>query len=146
MLAITLFNFPSLESCLLAGETQIKLVFTYVSNNCNQIFEHTTFFETNIQYSLVCLFRANSNGIVCMWLCLQLLVSEGTSWSRSYGDWVYTNLCKIYRSNLYWRVTLITVHFCIYSLRWEMTGLKIPKRSFKQKKWQCNAQNTIKKF
>jgi hypothetical protein len=47
MLAITLFNFPSLESCLLAGETQIKLVFTYVSNNCNQIFEHTTFFETN---------------------------------------------------------------------------------------------------
>jgi len=27
-----------------------------------------------------------------------------------------------------------------------MTSLKIPKRSFKQKKWQCNAQNTIKKF
>lgn len=96
MLAIILFNFPSLESCLLAGEAQIKLVFTYVFNNCNQIFEHTTFFETNTDNTrwFVC-FRANSNGILCMWLCPQLLVSEGTSWPRSYVVWVYTNLCKI---------------------------------------------------
>jgi hypothetical protein len=54
-----------IESCLLAVEIQIKLVFTYVSNNCYQIFEHTTFFETNT-YS-TCWF------VCCHFFCLKLL-------------------------------------------------------------------------